>query len=166
MKAIKNPVEINGMRNAHIKDAVALCCYFAWLERELQSNRTVTEISGAKKLREFRAQQKDFVGDSFGTISAVGEHGAIIHYQPKESTDVPITTKTLYLCDSGGQYFDGTTDVTRTFHFGQPTEFQKEAFTRVLKGQILVCLFISFLFYKKGKPNFYGKFSKNWSIFG
>ncbi|KAJ3653741.1 hypothetical protein Zmor_012978 [Zophobas morio] len=135
MKAVKNPTEINGMRNSHLKDGAALCCYFSWLEKHVKDGN-ITEISGAKKLDEFRAQQADFVGASFPTISSVGPHGAIIHYQPQPATDVPITTDTLYLCDSGGQYKDGTTDVTRTFHFGTPTQYEKECFTRVLKGQI------------------------------
>lgn len=135
MKAVKNPVERQGMRNAHIRDAAALCCYFAWLEKNVK-NSTITEISGAKKLEEFRSLQADFKGLSFATISSVGPHGAIIHYHPEPETDVPITTDTLYLCDSGGQYLDGTTDVTRTIHLGTPTDFEKESFTRVLKGQL------------------------------
>jgi Xaa-Pro aminopeptidase len=135
MKAVKNSTEAKGMRNAHLKDGAALCCYFAWLEKNVESG-TITEISGADKLEEFRAQQADFVGPSFPTISSVGPHGAIIHYQPQPETDVPITTSTVYLCDSGGQYRDGTTDVTRTLHFGTPTQYEKECFTRVLKGQI------------------------------
>lgn len=135
MKAVKNPTERQGMRNAHVKDAAALCCYFAWLERNI-NNTTITEISGAKKLEEFRSMQAGFRGLSFSTISSVGPHGAIIHYEPDPESDVPITTDTLYLCDSGGQYLDGTTDVTRTIHLGTPTEFEREAFTRVLKGQL------------------------------
>ncbi|CAH2007280.1 unnamed protein product [Acanthoscelides obtectus] len=135
MKAIKNPVESRGMRNAHIKDAAALCCYFAWLDKNVGKMK-ITEISGATKLREFRKMQKDFVGDSFATISSVGAHGAIIHYQPQPSTDVEIVVDQMYLCDSGGQYRDGTTDVTRTLYFGIPTKFQKDCYTRVLKGQL------------------------------
>lgn len=135
MKAIKNPVEIQGMRNAHIKDAAALCCYFAWLEKNVSSGQ-ITEISGADKLEEFRGMQEDFRGPSFDTISSVGPHGAIIHYKPTKDSDVPIRSDCIYLCDSGGQYRDGTTDVTRTLHFGTPTDYEKECFTRVLKGQI------------------------------
>ncbi|XP_067012527.2 xaa-Pro aminopeptidase ApepP isoform X2 [Anabrus simplex] len=135
MKAIKNSVEINGMINAHIKDAAALCCYFAWLENELLHRRKVTEISGAKRLEEFRKEQEDFVGLSFETISSSGPNGAIIHYSPSPETDRAITSKELYLCDSGGQYYDGTTDVTRTIHFGVPSQYEKECFTRVFKGQ-------------------------------
>lgn len=137
MKALKNCTERSGMVNCHKRDAVALCCYFSWLEKEMKNpNSNVTEVSGAAKLLEFRKMQTDFVGMSFPTISSVGPHGAIIHYQPNESTDVRITTDQMYLCDSGGQYLDGTTDVTRTWHFGNPTEFEKECYTRVLKGQI------------------------------
>lgn len=135
MKAIKNPTEREGMRNAHIKDAIALCCYFAWLEKNIK-NTTITEVSGAKKLEEFRSVQADFKGLSFTTISSVGPHGAIIHYSPSAETDVPLTTDSLYLCDSGGHYLDGTTDVTRTIHLGTPTEYERECFTRVLKGQL------------------------------
>ncbi|CAG9854963.1 unnamed protein product [Phyllotreta striolata] len=135
MKAIKNPVEIKGMRNCHIRDAAALCCYFSWLEHNVNKEK-ITEISGAEKLEGFRKQQEDFVGPSFDTISSVGPHGAIIHYKPTKETDVQITSDQLYLCDSGGQYLDGTTDVTRTLHFGNPTQYEKECYTRVLKGQL------------------------------
>uniref|UniRef100_A0A8C1SE11 Xaa-Pro aminopeptidase 1 n=1 Tax=Cyprinus carpio TaxID=7962 RepID=A0A8C1SE11_CYPCA len=112
-KAVKNPTEIQGMKMAHIKDAVALCELFAWLEKEIPKG-TVTEISVADKAEELRSQQKDFVGLSFPTISSVGPNGAIIHY------------------------IDGTTDVTRTVHFGTPTDYEKECFTYVLKGHIAV----------------------------
>uniref|UniRef100_A0A671KUT3 Xaa-Pro aminopeptidase 1 n=1 Tax=Sinocyclocheilus anshuiensis TaxID=1608454 RepID=A0A671KUT3_9TELE len=112
-KAVKNPTEIQGMKMAHIKDAVALCELFAWLEKEIPKG-TVTEISVADKAEELRSQQKDFVGLSFPTISSVGPNGAIIHYR------------------------DGTTDVTRTVHFGTPSDYEKECFTYVLKGHIAV----------------------------
>ncbi|KAJ8026346.1 Xaa-Pro aminopeptidase 1 [Holothuria leucospilota] len=134
-KSVKNEVEIEGMRKAHIKDAVALCEYFRWLENEVPKGK-VTEISGADKLEELRREQEDFVTLSFGTISSSGPHAAIIHYQPSPETDIPINTQDIYLCDSGGQYRDGTTDVTRTVHFGTPTQHQKECHTRVLKGVI------------------------------
>lgn len=159
MKAIKNPVESEGMRNAHIKDAAALCCYFAWLENAILNGEKVTEISGAKQLEEFRKLQADFRGPSFDTISSVGPHGAIIHYSPDPSTDVPITADALYLCDSGGQYLDGTTDVTRTIHFGQPTDFEKECFTRVLKGQIK---FARSIFPRKIKGNCLDSFAREY----
>nr|CAD7264995.1 unnamed protein product [Timema shepardi]CAD7575794.1 unnamed protein product [Timema californicum] len=135
MKAIKNTVETQGMINCHIRDGVALCRYFAWLEKELQKGNAVTEISGADKLEQFRKDLDDFIGLSFPTITSSGPNGAIIHYHCMPKTDRPITTKELYLCDSGAQFKDGTTDVTRTFHFGTPTQHEKECYTRVFKGQ-------------------------------
>lgn len=136
MKAIKNDVETKGMKECHIRDGLALCQYFAWLEREVRESRHVDEISGADKLEEFRSKQDKFMGLSFSTISSSGPNGAIIHYHPMPETNRAITDKELYLCDSGAQYLDGTTDVTRTMHFGTPTDFEKTCFTRVLKGQI------------------------------
>lgn len=122
MKAIKNDVEAKGMRDSHVRDGVALVQYFAWLENEVLNKRTVTEISGATQLEMFRSQNENFMGLSFGTISASGPNGSIIHYGPKEETDREINDKEMYLCDSGAQYLDGTTDVTRTWHFGEPSE--------------------------------------------
>ncbi|XP_017791834.1 PREDICTED: xaa-Pro aminopeptidase 1 isoform X2 [Habropoda laboriosa] len=125
-----------GMKAAHVRDSVALVKYFAWLEDQITNKKeTITEISGATQLEKFRQEQEHFIGLSFPTISSVGPHGAIIHYLPTPKTDVPITDKELYLCDSGAQYQDGTTDVTRTLHFGEPKIFERECFTRVFKGQ-------------------------------
>lgn len=135
LKAMKNPVEIQGMKNAHIRDATALCEYFNWLETEVPKGMQ-TEISAADKLQEFRSQLDRFVSLSFSTISAMGPNGAIIHYRPSENTDRRLTCDELYLCDSGAQFRDGTTDVTRTFHFGTPSDLEKKCFTRVLKGHI------------------------------
>ena len=134
-KALKNESEIAGTRQACLRDAVALCRYFAWLEKEVPSGE-VTEMSGAEKLLEFRQQEKDFVSPSFETISGAGSNGAIIHYRSTPKTNRPITVSEMYLCDSGGQYKDGTTDVTRTLHFGQPSAHEKECYTRVLKGHL------------------------------
>ena len=136
-KAVKNQVEIQGFINCHIRDAAALCCYFAWLEKEIPSG-AVTEISGSDRLAQFRGEMENFVGLSFDTISSIGPNGAIIHYKPTPETSRTLTTEEVYLVDSGGQYKDGTTDVTRTLHFGTPKIFEKECFTRVLKGQIRV----------------------------
>ncbi|KAG5671242.1 hypothetical protein PVAND_001451 [Polypedilum vanderplanki] len=136
MKAIKNDVEAKGMQDCHVRDGVALVQYFAWLQNEVENKRTVTEISGATKLAEFRSTKEHFKGLSFGTISGSGPNGSIIHYSPQNETDRKITDQEMYLCDSGAQYLDGTTDVTRTWHFGNPTDYEKECFTRVLKGQI------------------------------
>lgn len=137
-KAIKNSTEIQGLKECHERDGVALCKYFAWLEQELNAGRTVTEVTGADQLKEFRSKLHDYAGLSFETISAFGPNGSIIHYSPDRNAETQhrITKDNLYLCDSGAQFLDGTTDVTRTWHFGEPTTFQKQCFTRVLKGQI------------------------------
>jgi Xaa-Pro aminopeptidase len=139
LKAVKNETESRGMRAAHIRDGAALCEYLCWLEERMKEGDTVTEISGADKLETFRREQADFVSLSFPTISSSGPHGAIIHYSPTPSTDRSLSVLELYLCDSGAQYRDGTTDVTRTLHFGTPTAQEKEAFTCVLKGHIDLC---------------------------
>ncbi|XP_006630822.2 xaa-Pro aminopeptidase 1 isoform X1 [Lepisosteus oculatus] len=136
-KAVKNSTEIEGMKMAHIKDAVALCELFAWLEKEIPKG-TVTEISAADKAEELRSEQKDFVGLSFPTISSVGPNAAIIHYTPLPETNRTLSLNEVYLIDSGAQYKDGTTDVTRTMHFGTPSAYEKECFTYVLKGHIAV----------------------------
>lgn len=135
MKAIKNDVEAQGMRDCHVRDGVALVKYFAWLENEVLNKRKVTEITGATQLEEFRKVGANFQGLSFGTISGSGPNGSIIHYSPKNETDRDITDQEMYLCDSGAQYSDGTTDVTRTWHFGTPSSYEIDAFTRVFKGQ-------------------------------
>ncbi|KAL7748540.1 hypothetical protein RI367_005950 [Sorochytrium milnesiophthora] len=137
-KALKNPVEVEGFRQSHIRDAAAVVKYFAWLENELVNNKRtdLDEVDVADKLESFRAEQKDFVGLSFDTISGSGSNGAIIHYKPEKGSCSKVTLDHLYLCDSGGQYLDGTTDITRTVHFGTPTEREKECFTRVLQGHI------------------------------
>lgn len=136
MKAIKNDVEAQGMRDCHVRDGVALVQYFAWLENEVINRQTVTEISGAEKLEEFRSKQDHWKGKSFGTINGSGPNGSIIHYSAQPESNRNITTEEMYLCDSGAQYSDGTTDVTRTWHFGDPSDYEKECFTRVLKGQM------------------------------
>uniref|UniRef100_A0A7M4EZY5 X-prolyl aminopeptidase 1 n=1 Tax=Crocodylus porosus TaxID=8502 RepID=A0A7M4EZY5_CROPO len=136
-KAVKNEAETAGMRRAHIKDAVALCELFNWLEKEVPKG-TVTEISAADKAEEFRSQQNDFVELSFATISSTGPNGAIIHYKPVPETNRTLSMSEIYLLDSGAQYKDGTTDVTRTMHFGTPSAYEKECFTYVLKGHIAV----------------------------
>ncbi|XP_066475655.1 xaa-Pro aminopeptidase 1 isoform X1 [Tiliqua scincoides] len=136
-KAVKNPAEAEGMRRAHIKDAVALCELFNWLEKEVPKGN-ITEISSADKAEEFRSQQENFVDLSFATISSTGPNGAIIHYRPAPETNRTLSMNEIYLLDSGAQYKDGTTDVTRTMHFGTPSAYEKECFTYVLKGHIAV----------------------------
>jgi len=135
MKAIKNKAELKGFINCHIRDSAALCQYFCWIQKNIGSGQ-VTEISGADALENFRKEQQHFMGLSFPSISGSGPNGAIIHYRPQPDTDRRITSEEMYLIDSGAQYKDGTTDVTRTLHFGTPSTYQKECFTRVLKGMI------------------------------
>jgi len=134
-KAIKNRTEISGFRAAHIRDGAAMVKFLAWLEKNVGQAR-VTEVSAAEKAAEFRAMNKMFRGMSFETISSYGAHGAVVHYAPSPETDVPLKPEGIYLVDSGGQYLDGTTDITRTVSLGNPTEEQKERFTLVLKGLI------------------------------
>ncbi|KAH8433136.1 aminopeptidase P [Aspergillus melleus] len=136
-KAIKNDVELAGMRACHIRDGAALTEYFAWLENELVNKKTtLDEVDAADKLEQIRSKHELFAGLSFDTISSTGPNGAVIHYKPEKGSCAIIDPKAIYLCDSGAQYLDGTTDVTRTFHFGQPSEVEKKAFTLVLKGMI------------------------------
>lgn len=135
-KAIKNAVELEGFRKCHVRDAVALCRYFSWLEQELMAGREPDEVDGADKLEELRREDPSCRGLSFDTISGSGPNGAVIHYKPEKGSAAKITARDMYLCDSGGQYPDGTTDVTRTLHFGAPSDYERECFTRVLKGVI------------------------------
>ncbi|KAG8964115.1 hypothetical protein FRC03_002189 [Tulasnella sp. 419] len=137
-KAIKNDVEIEGFRQCHIRDGVALARYFAWLEEQLNRGLQLTESEGASQLERYRSENKHFRGLSFTTISSTGPNGAIIHYSPNPNDCSIIQKEQVYLCDSGGQYSDGTTDVTRTWHFGEATEEEKRAFTRVLQGHIAI----------------------------
>nr|XP_042909521.1 xaa-Pro aminopeptidase 1 isoform X2 [Parasteatoda tepidariorum] len=137
MKAVKHDVEIECMRRAHVKDAVAMCEFFAWLEDEIATG-DVTEHTAALKIEDFRRQQEDYVGPSFEVISASGPNAALVHYHPTEETTKIISIDEFYMCDSGGQYIDGTTDVARTYFFGTPSQYEKECFTRVLKGHIAI----------------------------
>ncbi|KAI1317885.1 hypothetical protein EDD11_007547 [Mortierella claussenii] len=137
-KAVKNDTELNGMRQCHLRDAAAVINYFAWLEDQLAKGVILDEADGAEQLQRFRAEQQGFVGLSFDTISSTGANGAIIHYKPEKPTASIIDPTQIYLCDSGGQYLDGTTDITRTLHFNTPTAHEKRCFTRVLQGHIAI----------------------------
>lgn len=134
-KAIKNKTELAGYRACHVRDGVAMVKFLHWLEKSVPAGG-VTEMSAAQKLEEFRAEQKLFQGLSFESISAYNEHGAIVHYTSSPESDVELKAPGIYLIDSGGQYLDGTTDITRTIVLGEPTAEQKDRFTRVLKGHI------------------------------
>ncbi|EER27392.1 Xaa-Pro aminopeptidase, putative [Coccidioides posadasii C735 delta SOWgp] len=138
-KAVKNAVELEGTRACHIRDGAALTEYFAWLENELINKKTVlNEVDASDKLAQIRSKHKDFVGLSFDTISSTGPNAAIIHYRAERGNCPNIDPNAVYLCDSGAQYLDGTTDTTRTLHFGKPTEMEKKAYTLVLKGLISI----------------------------
>ncbi|KAL8901228.1 MAG: hypothetical protein Q9192_000652 [Flavoplaca navasiana] len=136
-KAIKNATELEGMRACHIRDGASLSEYFAWLEEELVVKGTkLDEVQAADKLEEIRSKKDRFVGLSFDTISSTGPNAAVIHYKPERGNCSIIDPTALYLCDSGAQYLDGTTDTTRTLHFGEPKEMERKAYTLVLKGVI------------------------------
>jgi Xaa-Pro aminopeptidase len=136
-KAVKNDTELEGMRQCHIRDGVALIQFFAWLEDQLVNKKAVIdEVTAADQLEAFRGKQQDFVGLSFDTISSTGPNAAVIHYKPEPGSCAIVDPDAIYLCDSGAQFLDGTTDVTRTLHFGTPTPEQRKAYTLVLKGNI------------------------------
>ena len=135
-KAVKNKTELEGMRQCHIRDGAALSEYFAWLENELTSGATLDEVQGADKLEQIRSKHDKFVGLSFDTISSTGPNAAVIHYKPEPGNCSTIDPAKVYLCDSGAQFLDGTTDTTRTLHFGEPSAMEREAYTLVLKGNI------------------------------
>lgn len=134
-KAIKNQTELRHLKETMIRDGVALEKFYFWLENNIGKIR-ITEMSAAEKIHSFREQQDDYQGPSFAPISGFGPHGAVIHYSPKPETDVLLEEGGIYLLDSGGQYFSGTTDVTRTIALGNPTKAQKRDYTLVLKGVI------------------------------
>jgi Xaa-Pro aminopeptidase len=134
-KAIKNEKELAGMRAAHVRDGVAMVRFLIWLEEDLPSGE-VTELKVGEKLNELRAKGEHFQGPSFESIVGFGEHGAIVHYASTPETDVTIRAPGILLIDSGGQYLDGTTDITRTLAMGEATAAQREEFTRVLKCHI------------------------------
>lgn len=137
LRAVKNDVEIKGMRNAHLRDAVAMCDFFAYMEKQLEyKNAEWNEMQVARVVNEFRLEMDYNQGISFPTIAGYGAHAALPHYEPNERTNAIIELNSTLVIDSGGQYLDGTTDVTRTLHFGEPTQEQKEAYTRVLIGSI------------------------------
>lgn len=134
-KAIKNDVELGGTRAAHVRDGVAVARFLQWME-DVAPQGGLDELSAAAKLRAFREEGGGLVDLSFDTISAAGPNGALPHYKVDATTNRAIETGTLYLVDSGGQYADGTTDITRTIAIGAPTAEMRRRFTQVLKGHI------------------------------
>ncbi|XP_028520956.1 xaa-Pro aminopeptidase 1 isoform X2 [Apis cerana] len=137
LRAQKNEIEAEGMRRSHLRDAVAMCDFLAYMEWQYELNSDGwDEMQVARLANEFRYEQEKNKGISFPTIAGYGPHAAIPHYEPNNLTNIKIGRTSTLVVDSGGQYLDGTTDVTRTLHFGTPTEEQKKAYTRVLIGAI------------------------------
>lgn len=134
LKAMKNEIELANTRNAHIKDGVACTKFMYWLMQNI--NNGISEMSAQEKLQELRKEQADYLEDSFNTICAYKEHAAMMHYSSNEETNVELKPEGMLLVDSGGQYLDGTTDITRTFVLGSITEEEKKWFTLALKGHI------------------------------
>ncbi len=134
-KAIKNPIEIEGIKAAHIRDGVSVCQFLSWLENNYQGQ---DEISLIEQLSSFRISNKNFYSDSFNTIAGFGPNAAIIHYHPTPKTNLKLSENNVLLLDSGAQYFDGTTDITRTIAIGTPSQEIIDSYTEVLKAHIAV----------------------------
>ncbi|KAL3723865.1 hypothetical protein ACJRO7_035955 [Eucalyptus globulus] len=156
-KALKNPIELDGLRKAHIRDGAAVVQYLVWLDKQMHENygasgyfeegetlaqkkfregKKLTELTVSDKLESFRASKEHFKSLSFPTISSVGPNAAMNHYRPQPNTCAELDADSIYLFDSGAQYLDGTTDITRTVHFGRPSAHEKACYTAVLKGHI------------------------------
>ena len=133
LKARKTPVEIEGMRRAHLLDGIAMVTLLAQLDRE---STVFTEVSLAQRLAELRSMHEEYIGPSFAPIAGYQSHGALNHYSASEASDRELTGNGLLVLDTGGQYTCGTTDITRTLVFGEPTEQMKQDYTRVLKGNL------------------------------
>jgi Xaa-Pro aminopeptidase len=144
MKTVKNPTEIAGFRSAMLKDGIAMAKFLCWLKPAVEAGGQ-TEISIDQKLTSLRAEQPLYRDISFDTIAGYQAHGAIVHYEATPDTDIPLKPEGFLLLDSGAQYLDGTTDITRTIALGPLTEEQKRVYTLVLKGhiQIELCKFPS-----------------------
>ena len=134
-KAIKNPVEVENERIAHIKDGVAVTKFIYWLKKNV-GKTTITELSAADHLFSLRKEQENFLDNSFDPIVSYAGHAAICHYSPSPETDIPLEPHGLALCDTGGHYLEGSTDITRTVVLGPVTEKEKKYFTLVLKGHL------------------------------
>ena len=134
-KAVKNETEMKNERIAHIKDGVAVTKFIHWLKKNV-TRTTITELSTAEKLYQFRSEQEHFLGESFDPIIAYGTHAAIVHYSATEATDIPLEARGMVLADTGGHYLEGTTDITRTIVLGPVTAKEKKFFTAVLRGNL------------------------------
>ena len=138
MKAVKNVVETEGFRKAMERDGVAMVKFLRWLDEKMEKGEvdTLSEMAVDRQLTAYRAEQPLFRGISFDTIAGYGHHGAIVHYEATEATDIALKARSFLLLDSGGQYLDGTTDITRTIALGPLTEEERKVYTLVLKGHI------------------------------
>lgn len=134
-KAVKNKPEMENERIAHIKDGIAVTKFIHWLKKNV-TRTTITELSAAEKLYQFRSEQEHFLGESFDPIIAYGTHAAIVHYSATEATDIPLEARGMVLADTGGHYLEGTTDITRTIVLGPVTAKEKKFFTAVLRGNL------------------------------
>lgn len=134
-KAVKNSVEMENERIAHIKDGTAVTKFIYWLKKTV-GKEPITELSAAEKLYDLRKEQEHFMGDSFDPIIAYGAHGAIVHYSASPETDVLLEAKGMVLADTGGHYLEGTTDITRTIVLGPITDKERKYFTAVLRGNL------------------------------
>lgn len=134
-KAVKNETEMENERIAHIKDGVAVTKFIHWIKKNV-TRTTITELSTAEKLYQFRSEQEHFLGESFDPIIAYGTHAAIVHYSATEATDIPLEARGMVLADTGGHYLEGTTDITRTIVLGPVTAKEKKFFTAVLRGNL------------------------------
>ena len=139
-KAVKNDFEIEGMRKIHIQDGLAMERFLYWIEKSLQNGRSINEWDASLKLQSLREEIPEYKGDSFETISAYGAAAALPHYNTPSKNAPELQAMGLYLCDSGGQYTFGTTDITRTVPLGECTRIEKEDYTLVLKGHIALAM--------------------------
>jgi Xaa-Pro aminopeptidase len=139
LKAVRNRTEIKNLMEVMIRDGVALTRFFHWLEKHI-GRETITELSASAILESFRAEEKGFTGPSFATIAAYNGHAALPHYTPDSSTDAVLAKQGIFLLDSGGQYYGGTTDITRTVALGRPSAAMKKDFTLALRGTISLAM--------------------------
>lgn len=135
MKAVKNPTEIQNLREAHRKEGIALTKFMYWVKNRVREER-ITELSAAAYLKDRRAEQGNYMGDSFASICAYGAHGAVVHYEATKESDVRVKEGAFFLVDTGGHYLEGTTDTTRTFVLGEVSKEQKRMYTAVLRGNL------------------------------